>query len=290
MTPIDKNKPHNRCSTRETTHQRMKIKVIKPRIELTDQDMQRFSDTILSQSIPTLAKRTGLSYLLIYNIMHRRVKTISDRHYRILFEEAPPARPAKKVHGSVFRNMVELWLFLNDDVTKSDLFREFYGKKHPKRVDYRIFSGQTKTVEPGLEHMMRQKFSDAGIDHQTLERWMAELTGADHNERVPYGQIRPILVFLRKELGVNPTRILNRTFGLYESGILKSVSRTIFDTALELKNRTEKVLQTGDSLETEKIKEDIYGGKSDYIRYSEVEEELYFLRKYAKKSAGHTDP
>jgi len=270
---------------RETTNQRVKMKVINPRIELTDHDMQRFSDTILSQSIPTLAKRTGLSYMLIYNIVRRRVKTISDRQYRILFGEAPPARPAKKVHGSVFRTMVELWLILNDEVTKSDLFREFYGKKHPKRVDYRIFSGQTRTVEPGLEHMMRQKFSDAGIDHQTLERWMAELTGSDHDERVPHGRIRPILVFLRKELGVHPTRILNRTFGLYESGMLKSVSRTIFDAALELKKRTEKVLQTGDSLEIEKIKEDIYGGKSNYIRYSEVEEELYFLLKYAKKSA-----
>ena len=105
-------------------NQRMKMKVIKPRIELTDHDMQRFSDTILSQSIPTLVKKTGLSYMLIYNIVRRRVKTILE----------------------------------------------------------------------------------------------------------------------------------------------------------------------GNSLEIEKIKENIYGGKLDYIRYSEVEEELYFLRKYAKKSAGYTDP
>jgi hypothetical protein len=36
---------------------------------------------------------------------------------------------------------------------------------------------------------------------------------------------------------------------------------------------------------TEKVKEDIYGGKPDYTLYAEVEEELHFLRKYAKKSA-----
>ena len=267
------------------TDHRTRMRVQKPRIELTDRDLQRFSDTILSQSIPALVKRTGLSYMLIYNVTHRRVKSISDRHYRILFGEAPPAREARKVHGSVFRTMVELRLFLNDGVTKSDLYREFYGKKHPKKVDYRIFTGQIKTVEPGLERMMRKKFSDAGLDQQTLERWMDELAETGHDDRIPYGRIRPILVFLQNELGVHPTRILNQSLGRYESGMLKSVSRTIYDTAVKLKKRTEKVLEAGCRLEIEKVKEDIYGGKSDYTLYAEVEEELHFLRKYAKKSA-----
>lgn len=102
--------------------------------------------------------------------------------------------------------------------------------------------------------------------------------------RISYGRIRPILVFLQNELGVHPTRILNRSFGLYESGVLKSVSRNVYDNAIKLKKRTEKVLETGDSLEIIKIKEDIYGGKSDYTLYAEVDEELKFLRKYAKKN------
>ena len=264
---------------------RTRKKVRNSRIELTDRDMQRFSDAILLQSIPALVKQTGLSYMLIYNLRHRRVKTISERHYRILFGEAPPARQARKVDGSVFRAMVELWLFLNDGVTKSDLYREFYGKTHPKKVDYRIFSGQTQTVEPGLERMMRKKFSDAGIEQQSLERWMDELVETGHDDRIPYERIRPILVFLQNELGVHPTCILNQSFGRYESGMLKTVSRTIYDAALKLKKRTEKVLETGSRLDIEKIKEDIYGGKSDYTLYAEVEEELYFLRKYANKSA-----
>jgi len=261
------------------------MRVQKPRIELTDRDLQRFSDTMLSQSIPALVKRTGLSYMLIYNVMHRRVGSISDQDYRILFGEAPPAREAKKVHGSVFRNMVELWLFLNEGVTKSELHREFYGKKHPKKVDYRIFTGQIKTVESRLERMMRKKFSDAGIDQQTLERWMDELAETGHGDRIPYGRIRPILFFLQNEVGVHPTHILNQSLGRYESGMLKSVSRTIYDTAVKLKKETVKVLQTGCELEIEKVKEDIYGGKPDYTLYAEVEEELHFLRKYAKKSA-----
>ena len=266
-----------------TSHSK-KLRVTKPRIELTNQDLQRFSDTVLSQSVPTLVKRTGLSYMLIYNVTHRRVKSITDRHYRILFGEAPPARQIRKVHGSVFRAMVELWLYLNDGVTKSDLYREFYGKKHPKKVDYRIFSGQIKTVEPRLERRMRQKFSDAGIDQQTLEQWLDELTETGQKDRVSYGRIRPILVYLQNELGIHPTRILNRSFGLYESGTLKSVSRNIYNNSIKLKKKTEKVLDTGNSLELMKIKEEIYGGKSDYTLYAEVEEELKFLRKYANKS------
>ena len=181
--------------------------------------------------------------------------------------------------------MVELWLFLNDDVTKSDLYREFYGKKHPRRVDYRIFTGQIRMVDPGLERMMQKKFSDAGIDQHTLERWMDELTETGRDDRIPYGQIRPILVFLQNELGVHPTRILNQSFDRYESGMLKSVSRVIYDNAVKLQKRTEKVLETGSRLEIEKLKEEIYGGKSNYILYAEIEEELHFLCKYAKKSA-----
>jgi Mor family transcriptional regulator len=267
------------------TDHRSKTRVKKTRIALTDRDLRHFSATILSQSVPELVKRTGLSYMLIYNIIHGRVKSISDRHYRILFGEAPPVRKAIKVDGSMFRTMVDLWLLLNDDVTKSDLYREFYANKQTRRVDYRIFTGQIKMVEPGLERMMQRKFSDAGIDQQTLERWMDEMTATGPDDRVPYGQIRPILVFLQNELGVHPTRILNQSFGRYESGMLKSVSRTIYDNAVKLQKRSEKVLETRSRLEIEKVKEDIYGGKSNYTLYAEVDEELHFLCKHAMKSA-----
>jgi len=267
------------------TNHHVKKREKKPRIELTDQDLQHFSDTILTQSVPALVKRTGLSYMLIYNIVHRRVSSISDRHYRILFEEAPPIQEPKKVDGSAFRSMVGLWLFLNDNVTKSDLYRESYGKEHTKKVDYRIFTGQTKTVKPKLERIMQKKFSDAELDQQTLERWIEELATMDHEDRIPYGQIRPILVFLQNELGVHPTHILNQSFERYETGMLKSVSRNIYETAVKLKKKTEKALESGRRLDKEKIKEEIYGGKSHYTLYAEVEAELQFLRKYAKKGA-----
>jgi hypothetical protein len=213
------------------------------------------------------------------------VKSISNRHYRILFGETPPIKEPKKVDGSVFRSMVGLWLYLNDNVTKLELYREFFGKEHTQKVDYRIFTGQIKTVKPKLERIMRKKFSDAGLDQQTLERWIVELTTMDHEDRIPSGQIRPILVFLQNELGAHPTHILNQSFERYETGLLKSVSRNIYETAVKLKKKTKKALESGSRLEKEKIKEEIYGEKSQYTLYAEVEEELQFLRKYAKKSA-----
>lgn len=264
---------------------RTKKRLRNNRIELTDREIQRLSDDVSLSSIPELAKQTGLPYLLIYNVAHRRVKSISEQDYRILFGEAPPAQQTKKVYGSEFIAMVELWLFLNEGVTKSDLYKEFYAGKPPKRVDYRIFTGQTNTVEPELERMMRKKFSDAGIEEQTLERWMDELVGIGHDDRISYERIRPILVFLENELGVHPTRILNRSLVRYESGMLKSVSRTIYDNAVKLKKKTEKALEKRSSLEIDKIKDSIYGEKPDYTFYAEVEEELNFLRKYANKSA-----
>ncbi len=263
---------------------RVRMRVRKPRIELRDQDLKRLSD-IRTQSIPALVECTGLSYMLIYNIINRRVKSISDHHYRLLFGEAPPAREPKKMDGAMFRDMVNLWLLLNDGVTKSDLYREFHGKEHPKKVDYRIFTGHIKTVAPRLERLMRKKFWDAGLDDQTLAQWINELAEMHHDDRIPYPRIRPILVFLHRHLGVHPTHILKQSFGRYESGMLKSVPRSVYDAATTLKKKTEKALATGRRRDVEKIKEAIHGGKSDYTLYVEVEEELNFLRTYAKKSA-----
>ena len=64
------------------TNHHVKKRVKKPRIELTGQDLQHFSDTILTQSVPALVKRTGLSYMLIYNIVHI-AKQIGDDTPRV---------------------------------------------------------------------------------------------------------------------------------------------------------------------------------------------------------------
>ena len=260
-------------------------RIKKPRIELTDQDLKHLVEIHAPLSVPALANRTGLPYMQVYNIVHGRVRSISDRHYRLLFGQAPPPRTPKKVDGTAFRAMVDLWLFLNEDTTRSDLSRDFYRGKHPKKPDLRIFSGQIRMVPPRLEHMMRKKFSDAGVDGQQLDRWLDELAMLPPGGRVPYRRIKPVLHFIRDALGVHPTSILSQSVERYETGMLKSVSRNIFNRAVTLKHKTEKALTTGRKRDIERLKEAISGGKGGYTRYLEVEEELTFLRRYAKKSA-----
>ena len=257
----------------------------KPRIKLTVGDLQHLSEIWKDTSVPALSRRTNLPYMLVYNIVHGRVKTISDRHYRMLFGEVPPHREPKKVNGADFRAMVKLWLYLNNDATKADLYREFFGDEHAKRPDYRIFSGQTHSVEYRLERMMRKRFSDAGIEAPLLEQWIDELDTLDPDDRIPYHRIRSVLLFLERHLGIHPTSLLNQSVSRYESGTLKHVSRQIYNRAAALKHEAEKALEAGRQRDLEKLREKITGGKAGYTLYLDIKEELEFLRKYAKKGA-----
>ena len=265
------------------TTYRDKKRVKKPRIELTDQDLKHLIKIHSPLSVPALARRTGLPFMQIYNIVHGRVKSISDRHYRLLFGQAPPPGKPKKVDGAAFRAMVDLWLYLNDDITRSDLSRDFEEGEHPKKPDLRIFNGQIRTVPPRLERLMKKKFSDAGVDAKQLDQWLDELEMLPPGGRVAYRRIRPVLRFIQDALGVHPTAILSQSVERYESGMLKSVSRDIFNRAMTLKHRTEKALAQGRKREIERLREDVSGGKSGYSLYLEVEEELTFLCRYAQK-------
>jgi hypothetical protein len=260
-------------------------KAVKPaRVVLTDPLWKHLIEDIMGDSVAELAGRTGLPYLLIYNIVHKRIKSVSARHYRIIFGEAPPVQKHVKIDGTLFREMVDLWLFLNDDITKADLYREFYGSRHTKKVDYRIFSGHTLSIDPELVRFLERKFSDSGIDPETMHYWTREFAKRDRDAPVAYERVRPLLIFLNDALGVHPTAILNQWFQRYESGDLKHVSRRVYDKVLTLKKSAEKALATGSRLKVEKLKEEIYGRKPGYTLYAEVAEELRFLQKYARRS------
>jgi hypothetical protein len=241
-------------------------------------------EDIMKDSVPELAKRTGLPYLLIYNIVHRRVKSLTARHYQIIFGQDPPTQIEEKMDGTLFRRMVELWLFLNDDATKADIYHDFYGAHHTKKVDYRIFTGQTQSVDRGLVKHMERKFSECGIDRDTVQRWTEEIAILDRQTPVAYERVRPLLINLNDTLGVHPTKVLNQLFQRYESGQLKNVSRKVYDKAMELKKRADNALASGSRLKIEKLKEEIYGRKPGYTLYAEIEDELKFLKQYAGKS------
>jgi hypothetical protein len=255
------------------------------RIQLNEEIFERFFKKIVKGKVYELAKDKGLSYTLVYNLAHRRIKSLSARDYRIIFGEDPPYQEKSRVDGAYFRGMVRLWSFLNDDATQAGLYREFYPDKKSKKVDYRMFGGDVNTVTARLEKMMERKFLDQGVDKFEIKDWIEDLNLIENKERVSYEVIRPVLDFLERNLEVNPSHILNQSSARYESGELITVSKKIYDYALKLKARTEGALSSGLRFEIEKLREEIYGKRDGLTLFSEVEAELDFLQSCGGKSS-----
>jgi hypothetical protein len=266
-------------------HRTHKTTGIAPRVRLTEAMLRRLNEIISETSVAETARQTGLPYLLIYNIVNRRVRSLSTRNYRIIFGKSPPDQEHARTDGTHFREMVALWLFLNDDATKSDLYWDFYGRGRTRRVDYRIFSGQTRSVDPGFVSHLEEKFSARGLDPVTVRRWARELAGGKQDAYVSYARVRPLLTFLHHNLGLHPTTLLQQWSRRYESGNLKRVPRKVYDRVRHLKTRAEAALDAGNDLEIERIRETVYTPKPGYTLFADVKEELLFLRKYAGRGA-----
>jgi hypothetical protein len=254
------------------------------RVELSKKILQKILERISSGRVSEWADDIGLPYDLVYNLVHGRINSISEENYKLIFGEEPPYQAAKRVNGTYFREMVRLWLFLHTDNSEADLYREFYKDKDFKKVDYRIFSEATQTVEKRIEDAMEEKFISQGLNRFDIKEMIKELLLMKEQERIRYKDIKPLLHFLENTLEINPTRVLNQWFERYEDGELKTVAKKVYDDALALKKRTERALKAGSRYEVEKIREEIYGRRKGYTLFSEVEEELEFLRKYGGKN------
>ena len=254
------------------------------RVELSKKILQKILERISSGRVSELADDIGLPYDLVYNLVHGRINSVSAENYKLIFGEEPPYQAVKRVDGTYFREMVRLWLYLHTDDSEADLYREFYQDKDFKKVDYRIFSEVTQTVEKKVENAMEEKFISQGLNRFDIKEMIKEFLSIKEQERVRYADIKPILDFLENTLEVNPTRILNQWFVRYEDGELKTVTKKVYDNALALKKRTEHAIKSGSRYELEKIREEIYGKKKGYALFSEVEEELEFLRNYGGKN------
>ena len=135
------------------------------RIEITEDRLKVFFEDIFKgDSVSKFSHSKGLPYSLVYNVVHGRIGSLSARDYRIIFGQDPPQEDVTRVDGAYFRGMVRLWLFLHRDVTEADLYKEFYPEKGNGKVDYRIFTGKTKTVDARLETLMEAKFRAQGLD------------------------------------------------------------------------------------------------------------------------------
>ena len=267
------------------TDRRTTKRVRKPRVTLTEKDLQHLFDIHETDSPAALAKRTGLPYMLVYNVVHGRVASVSNRHYQLLFGSEAPPRAALKVDGDAFRAMAELWLFLHDETTQADLYRELYNLGPDHKPDHRIFNGKINVVAARLEHRMRQKFHAVGVDGPLLEQWLEDFENLSRDDYVRYERVRPVLLFLQDKLGVHPTTLLGQSVVRYESGELKRISRRIYDRAVDLKSQAEDALTAKQPVPVEKIRDVVVGGKSGYTLYTDVQEELNFLRRFTKKGA-----
>jgi hypothetical protein len=256
------------------------------RIEITEELLRTFFDHIFkSGSVSEFSHSKGLPYSLVYNLVHGRISSLSARDYRIIFGQDPPQEGFRRVDGTFFREMVRLWLFLNDGVKEADLYRAFYPEKVSTKVDYRIFSGRTKTVDARLEHIMEAKFRAQGFNTAMIKDWIEELEDLDDKDRVHYEEIKPLLQYLEEKLDVNPSRLLNQQFSRYESGELRTVSKKTYLRALRLKKGLEKALQSGKRFTLEKLREEIYSAREGLVLFSELEDRIALLTKYAKKSS-----
>ncbi len=266
-----------------------------PRIKLTEGMLNRFFKNIFPGKISELSLNRGLSYTLVYNLAHGRIRTLSARDYKIIFGEDPPLQETERVEGGYFRRMVKLWLFLNDDVTEADLYREFYPNKKFNRVDYRIFSGHVKTIPIRFETILKKKFFDQGFDQFEIKQYSEELDLTGYNDRVFYEDIKPTLDFLEENLNVHPGRILHQFPMRYESGELRTVPQGVYDYAKRLRKKTDKALKSGSKFEIEKLKEEVYGKRTALTLFTAVEDELEFLKNnggrrpkfYLERSVSH---
>lgn len=256
--------------------------IVQRRIELSQEVMEEFFRSIFKGGVSALSAEKGLPYGLIYNIVHGRIHSLSAADYRRIFGQEAPEERSGRVDGSHFRKMVRLWLFLNEKDTKKNLYKELYpGKRSLKKIDYRIFTGGTKTVEGRIEGIMEHKFREQGLTDYEITNWTQELEQVLDERRIPYEKVKPLLDYLRDTLDVHPTRLLNQSQNRYESGKLKTVAESAYERLKELHERTEKAANSGSPHALERLKEEVYGEREEMTLFFEVEEELQFLKDRA---------
>jgi hypothetical protein len=251
-------------------------KVFKRRIRITEEMFKNVLD-LVEGNVSEFARKTGLPYLLIYNLIHGRIKSVSALNFRRVFGVDPPFQPSQKTDGKYFRGMVRLWLSLNDRVTEKDLYQEFFPKRRSCNVDYRIFSGKTKSVDIRLEQSMEQKFLDQGLERAEINQWIEELDESHDPARVPYETLKPALEYLKNVFQISPTHLLNQSPCRYDAGELRMISREKYESVLEIKKRADKALHSGSRFEIEKLREEISGKRKGMTLFSEIEDELEFL-------------
>ncbi|RPJ78996.1 MAG: hypothetical protein EHJ94_08675 [Deltaproteobacteria bacterium] len=127
---------------------------------------------------------------------------------------------------------------------------------------------------------MEQKFIDQGLKPPMIQNWIQEFNTQNHGKRVPFREIKPVLQFIQDSVGIHPTRLLKQSVRRYEIGNLHSVSGEVFERAIQVKKEIEQHLDSNQKIHKEKLLDKIYGNRSGFIPFYEIEEKLEFLRTY----------
>lgn len=253
------------------------------RVHLTEEMFSRFVVDMFKGTVSQFARERQLPYSLVYNLAHRRIKSISAQDYESIFGEKPPDRQIRRVDGSYFRAMVRLWQFLNHHAKKKDLYEDFYPGKKIKRADSRIFSGRVRTIEKRVEKKMEKKFFDQGLQRREIKTWIEELDQSGHEERVPYETAKPALLYLQRVMKIRPSSLLKQRIGRYESGTLKTISKERYRHILHLREKVRRTSLSGSKVAMERLLEEICGRREGMTLISEVKDELDFLSAYGAK-------
>ena len=253
----------------------------KKRVKLTRSVLEDFHQNAAKNGLSVLSRQTGLPYSLLYNVAYGRVKTLSIRDYRIIFNKDPVVQLPDRKDGTYFRDMVKLWLYLNHGESENGLYQEFFrGKKAFKKTDYRIFTGEIDTVDCWIEDRMEEKFIAQGLDRHKIQDWIAEFHTGNRKKRVSYQEIKPILRFIQDTAGIHPTRLLKQSLKRYETGKLQTVSRRVFEKVLRIKTEIQQYLDSNRTLHMEKLRDIILGKRPGFVPFYEIEDKLDFLREY----------
>lgn len=187
----------------------------------------------------------------------------------------------RRVDGTRFRQLVRLWLHLTAN-GKQTLYRELssqYGIV--ERTVYRIISGDIKTIDRNLEDFMKRKLSTIGIPESKLEAAIEQHERENPNaeeERYSYDQMKPILDYLKENLGISPTRILGRDPAYFKKHWSATVSGEKYRYAERLRERTKLALSSGSWEEIENILNGVYGREpGERVLYQRVKPLLDYL-------------
>jgi len=139
------------------TYERKEIPA-KSRVVLTKEMFDDFFSRIFKGNVPELTATKGLTYDLVYNLVHGRIRSLSVGDYRAIFGVDPPRHAQKRVDARCFRRIWISWLRRVEEIRAKrhehecrSAAQDQKGTRKKARV-----SGSPRYITPKAEAITRQ--------------------------------------------------------------------------------------------------------------------------------------